>query len=66
MENTERLLLLMNLEKELKYTQYDKLGLINIDRLRSEVEIEIEKLKNELLIHQPVGSLLKSVISREK
>ncbi len=47
MENIDRLLLLMDLEKKLKFIQYDKLGLLNLDRLRSEVEIEIEKLNDK-------------------
>ena len=45
MNDIEKLLLLMDLGKKLKYNQYDKFGLLNLDRLRSEVEIEIAKLR---------------------
>jgi hypothetical protein len=55
MENIDRLLLLMDLEKKLKYIRYNELGLISLDRLRFDIEVEIEKIKNEQLSRQPIG-----------
>jgi len=44
MDDTEKLLLLMDLQRKLAYLQYDKLGLVNLDKLRGEIEKEIEPL----------------------
>jgi hypothetical protein len=38
---------LLDLRDKLKYFQYDKLDLFNLDRLRSEVEIKIEAIHLE-------------------
>lgn len=38
---------LLDLRDKLKYFQYDKLDLINLDRLKSEVEIKIEAIHLE-------------------
>jgi len=54
MENIDRLLLLMDLEKKLKYIRYNELGLISLDRLRSDIELKIVKIKNEQLSRQPI------------
>ena len=45
MEKTEELLLLLDLASKLKYLQYEKLELLNLDKLRSEIEIRIEILR---------------------
>ena len=47
MNKTEKLLLLMDLQKQLAYLNYDKLGLINLDRLRGEVIVKIREIKNK-------------------
>lgn len=44
MDRTEKLLLLMDLQKKLAYLRYDMLGLMNLDKLRGEVEKEISLL----------------------
>ena len=38
---------LLDLRDKLKYQQYHKLDLVNLDRLRSEVEIKIEAIHLE-------------------